>query len=99
MEKIIKTTSSDKKESLYAENIILNNRTNLHIDGILEVISTSETGLLMKLKDSTLSITGTEIHIAKLDIDSGILEATGRFLSFEYGSKHTNIFKRLFKWN
>jgi hypothetical protein len=97
MEKIINTQSKDKKENHYSENIILNNRTHLHIDGIIEIISTSETGLLMKLKDTSLTVSGTDIHISKLDIDSGVLEADGNFLNFKYGNKSGNIFKRIFK--
>lgn len=93
-----KTIISDKKEltNKYNENIILSNRKNLQIDGIIEVISTSDTFLNLKLKDTNLSISGENIHICKLDVNSGTLEAEGYFSLFKYG-KSINIFKRVFK--
>lgn len=96
MEKIVNTLTKEKKKITYNENIILTNRKNLHIDGIVEIISTSENGLCMKLKDTILNILGENIHITKLDVTTGILEADGNFLNIKYG-KSANIFKRLFK--
>lgn len=96
MEKIINTTSKDKPDVIYHENIILNNRKNLHIDGVVEIISTSENSLYMKLKDTFLSVSGENIHITKLDVSTGIIEADGKFLNFKYG-KTGNILKRIFK--
>lgn len=97
MEKIINiSTTKEKKETHYNENITLTNRTNLHIDGITEIISTAENGLCMKINDTILSIVGENIHITKLDISTGILEADGNFNNIKYG-KNSNIFKRIFK--
>ena len=97
MEKTIYTLSKDKKDVLINENLTLNNRKNLHIDGIQEVVATSENNLSLKLKDMFLNITGENIHITKLDISTGILEADGEFTNIKYG-KSSNILKRLFKW-
>lgn len=93
-----KTTTilKENKTATINELLSLSNRNTLHLSGILEVISTSDNELYLKLKDTTLSITGTNIHISKLDVQSGDLEATGNFDSIKYG-KSKNIFKRLFK--
>jgi sporulation protein YabP len=96
MEKTINTLSKDKKEITYNENITLANRRSLHIDGIIEIISTSENNLNMKMKDTFLNIIGENIHITKLDISTGILEAEGNFINIKYG-KNSNILKRFFK--
>lgn len=93
MEKIVnqeKTTTSN-------ELLSLTNRKNLKLEGIIEVLATSDTNLTLKLKDTTLCITGENINILKLDVNTGLLEAEGKFNNFRYG-KGGNIFKRIFKW-
>lgn len=90
-----KTISNDK--STENELLILSNRKSLRLEGIVEIISTSDTALTLKLKDTTLCILGENINITKLDITTGILEANGKFVSIKYGVKSGNIFKRLFK--
>ena len=89
-----KTTTTDTKVQ---ENLSLTNRKVLKMDGVSEIISSSETGLYIKLSNTSLSITGQNMHITKLDVNSGILEVEGLIDSIKYG-KSANIFKRLFKW-
>lgn len=93
-----KTFNIEKKDNNqhYNENITLTNRKELHLNGIIEIISTSDNSLYLKLKDTHLCISGENIHICKLDVNAGTLEAEGNFLSFKYG-KTGNIFKRVFK--
>lgn len=90
-----KTISNEK--NIDNELIILTNRKNLKLEGIVEIISTSETSLILKLKDTTLAILGENIIISKIDITTGILEANGKFNDIKYGIKSSNFFKRLFK--
>lgn len=96
MEKTINSMSKENKDIISNESLILNNRKQLHIDGIIEIISTSENSLCMKLKNTILNINGENIHITKLDITTGILEADGNFTNIKYGNP-SNIFKRIFK--
>ena len=79
------------------ENLTLTNRKLLKLEGIVEINSSSETLLSAKLKDTTLTITGQNIHITRLDITLGQLDIEGNIECIKYG-KSTNIFKRLFKW-
>lgn len=94
MEKI--TSLENKNSNIVSENLSLNNRKHLKLDGINEIIATSENYLNLRLKDTTLYICGENINILKLDVDQGILEAEGKFNSFKYGA-NKNIFKRIFK--
>lgn len=94
MEKIVKEDSQNKNAM---ESILLNNRKYLKLEGIVEVISTSDTAINLKLKDTSLFISGEQISILKLDINSGILEAEGKFALIKFG-KSGNFLKRLFKW-
>lgn len=93
MEKIVKEDS--QKNAM--ESILLNNRKYLKLEGIVEVISTSDTAINLKLKDTSLFISGEQINILKLDINSGVLEAEGKFALIKFG-KSGNFLKRLFKW-
>lgn len=90
MEKVVNLSNSVN------ENLCLGNRKSLNLEGIVEILASSENNLIVKLKDTTLYISGTGINIQKLDINSGILQAEGSFDCIKYG-KSGNIFKRLFK--
>lgn len=94
MEKI---TNQENKSNNIQENLILNNRKNLKLEGIVEVLATSDSILNLKLKDTNLVISGENINILKLDVNLGILEAEGKFDAFKFG-KSANLFKRIFKW-
>ena len=79
-------------------SIILNNRTNLTLTGISEIISSNDKQLLLKTNNTHLTITGNDINITKLIVETGDLEATGRFHSIIYsGREKKNFLKRLFK--
>jgi len=79
------------------ENLNLSNRKNLKLEGIVEIKSSSENFLLVKLKDTSLSISGQNMHITRLDVSLGLLDIEGEIDCIKYGKK-TNFFKRLFKW-
>lgn len=93
MEKI---TNQENKSNNIQENLILNNRKNLKLEGIVEVLATSDSILNLKLKDTNLVVSGENINILKLDVNLGILEAEGKFDAFKFG-KSANLFKRIFK--
>ena len=93
MEKPITQTQEKNKIS---ETLSLQNRNILKLEGIVEILSTCETFLNIKLKDTSLLINGQNMHITKLDVSSGVLEVEGQIDSIKYG-KQANIFKRIFK--
>lgn len=88
-----KESSSKTKAN---ESLTLYSRQDLKLEGVVEVLSSSDSEINVKLCDTTLQILGTNINITKLDVTSGNLDATGEFSKINYG-KSTNIFKRLFK--
>jgi len=91
-----KTNNTSIEKIKVNENLTLTNRTNLKLEGIVEILSSSETLLNIKLKDTHLCINGQNMHITKLDISTGLLEVNGSVDSIKYG-KSGNIFKRIFK--
>ena len=92
MEKTTNNQQNPKNQFLSLEN-----RRKLHLSGITEIISSSDTNLAIKLKDDLLTISGSDINIQKLDVELGILDAEGQFDKMIY-NRESNIFKRLFKW-
>jgi len=92
-EKMEKQTNTTSKIN---ESLTLVNREKLTLEGIVEVISSSDTQLNIKLKDTLLVIQGQNLNIAKLDICSGFLDINGLITSIKYG-KSGNIFKRIFQ--
>lgn len=92
MEKIEKIN----EKNTISENLTLTNRKTLKLEGIVEINSSNETLLSVKLKDTTLTITGQNMHISRLDVNLGILDIDGNIDCIKYG-KNPNIFKRIFK--
>ena len=91
-----KTVNQDKQNTNLSESLILSNRKNLKLEGVIEVLSTSDSNLYLKMKDTSLQITGENINILKLDVNTSSLEAEGKFICIKYGSSK-NLFKRIFK--
>lgn len=89
--------NSTEKTKIH-ESIVLTNRKTLKMEGIIEVNSSSETLLSAKLKDTTITISGQNLKITRLDVNLGLLDIEGNIDSIKYG-KSSSIFKRLFKWN
>lgn len=89
-------TIIQEKSSQLNEKIILINRNKLSLEGIIEVISSSENSIYIKVQDNHMTILGSNMHIEKLDVDNKILECSGNFECIKYG-KNGNIFKRIFK--
>lgn len=86
----------DHLSKITDENLILTNRKTLQLEGITEVIATSESNLYLKLKNTNLQITGSNITITKLDVEKGILEANGNFDTIKYG-KTGGFLRKIFK--
>ena len=87
--------NSNEKSKIH-ENLELINRKTLKIEGIVEVNSSSENLLSAKLKDTTITITGQNLKITRLDVNLGHLDIEGDIDCIKYG-KTANIFKRIFK--
>ena len=88
--------STSPNKTKHIENLTLNNRQLLKLDGIVEFLSSSENQVSVKLFDTNMNISGQNLHIAKLDIESGYAEISGEIECIKYG-KIGNIFKRIFK--
>jgi len=81
-----------------SHQILLQNRNNVTMTGITRVDSTSENSVDVMIGDTPLEILGNNIHVLKLDVEKGILELEGNFVSIKYDVKDKkNFVQRLFR--
>ncbi len=85
-----------KQTEVVNNKITLDNRNKLAITGVSKMVSSNETLLVMQVKSTKLTVSGKAIKIEKLDIENGLLEASGEFDSIKYND-NGGIFKRIFK--
>ena len=80
-------------------NVIMENRKHLSVSGVDEVESFDELEIVAVTSGGSLIIRGSELHIDKLDLDSGELSITGLItdLCYEEVSKSQSLWARLFK--
>lgn len=88
----------NNKEKLEPVNnkIMIDNRNKISITGITQVLSSNESYINMLVKTTKLMVQGKDLHIEKLDIENGMLEASGTIDSVKYSGQE-GIIKRIFK--
>ena len=86
------------EEKVGIHKLNLTDRNNINISGVLKVLSSNNNGIILKLKDSNLSLSGSELSIDSFS--DGQILITGTLDSLKY-SKTSKIkegfFKRIFK--
>ncbi len=74
----------------------LENRKKISLTGVSEVISTNDSNITGKLAGTKFYVNGKNIQITKLDIEQGIVEATGTIDSIKFGQT-SSLIKRIFQ--
>lgn len=89
----------EKKQNnnMSTSRLVLENQKKITVTGIVEVTSSNDSTLTAKLNKGNIFILGANIHITKLDVEQGLLEAEGNFNQIKYNNKNDNIFKRIFR--
>ena len=94
----LRSPLNKEEHTISQSNIILNNQSKLIMTGVQEVYSTNDKILILKSNNKKLTITGTNLNITKLLVDTGELEANGTIDCIKYSaSNQGNLLKRLFK--
>lgn len=84
-------------------NITINNREDIKMSGILDVLSFDEELVICQSDIGVLVLKGAELHVKKLDLDNGVLELTGYIMGLQYEQDHVlsknkpSIFSKIFK--
>jgi len=97
---ITENKNNQKAEKTFNESqLVLKNRTNLTLSGVEKVYETNENKIQLKVSNSNLLITGENLNISRLDVESGNVSVEGEINELKYLSNESkgNIFKKLFK--
>ena len=76
------------------------NRERLDVTSALEILSSSEKEVFVRLEKEVLQVFGEDLKINKLIPESKTLNITGKINGINYISKMAkkSIFKKVFKW-
>ncbi len=92
---------NDKQEKItLPNNIILKDRAELSVSGVTDMDSFDENTVIAYTDLGELTISGNNIHIEKLNIDTGELIITGKISSLTYldqAPKSTSFFSKVFR--
>lgn len=97
---ITENKNNQKAEKTFNESqLVLKNRTNLTLSGVEKVYETNENKIQLKVSNSNFLITGENLNISRLDVESGNVSVEGKINELKYLSNESkgNIFKKLFK--
>ena len=89
----------DKNRTVVPHNIILEGRKVLRMSGVQDVDSFDEQTVIAFTDMGELTVRGEDIHISKLNIDTGELSLEGNFYALSYAdsTKQGGFFSKLFK--
>ena len=90
----------EKKSAKLPHNLILKGRKDLSISGVLDVDSFDESTVVAYTELGELTIKGQNLHINKIDLDSGDLELEGNIGCLEYledKAAENGFFSKLFR--
>jgi len=86
----------EQRVGIHKINLI--DRNNLIITGVVKVINSNSSGVILKLKDTDLSIAGVNLTIESFS--DGQISLTGTLDSLKYSKSNKikeSFFKRIFK--
>lgn len=82
-------------------SISLKDRKEMRIDGVTEVLSFDDRSVVLKTQCGDMAIDGTDLKIAVLEIDAGIVVLSGTVSGVYYYEQSTkekrSLAKRLFR--
>ena len=91
---------ADDKRNYMNHKIVIVERENITVNGVTEVLSFDEEGIMCASDLGLIIIRGNNLHIGRLDLDARVLTAEGAVDAVEYADGPVGgggIFKRLFR--
>ncbi len=90
----------DNRTLKLPHNIILEDRKNLTVSGVVDIDSFDEQIIILYTDMGELTVRGYDLHINKLNVDTGELTVEGDISSLSYAETKQSsggVFSRLFK--
>lgn len=92
--------AEEKKILKTQHNVIMENRRSLTISGVMDIDSFDEQTVIVFTEQGELTIKGVNLHINKIDVDSGDLLMEGEVDSLSYADNEPNkggLLSKLFR--
>lgn len=92
--------AEEKRILKMQHNIIMENRKNLTVTGVMDIDSFDESTVVVFTEQGELTIKGENLHINKIDVDSGDLMMEGDVDSLAYSDNQPQkggLFAKLFR--
>ena len=93
--------AEEKKVFKTAHNIIIESRRNVTVSGVMDIDSFDDESVILFTELGELTIKGVNLHINKIDVNSGDLTMEGEIDSFSYSEnrpqKGGGFFAKLFR--
>lgn len=90
----------DKRVVKMQHNIIMENRKNLTITGVMDIDSFDEQTVVVFTEVGEITVKGDNLHINKIDVDTGDLLMEGEINSISYSDNQPQkggLFSKLFR--
>lgn len=93
----------EEKTGIRPHTCLLQDRTNVSLTGVREVVSFDENQVVMDTDQGLLTLKGKELHVSRLTVERGELDVEGTVDSMVYSSNEAyrkagqSVFARLFK--
>ena len=69
-------------------NIVINNRSEIEIKGIRDIISYDNEKVIFKLSDSSLALFGENFVVKKVDVENGWALVLGKLYSLSFSNSN-----------
>ena len=94
--------AEDVRRGALKHRVSLDERENITVTGVTELISFDEESIVCDTQMGVMVIHGSQMHITRLDLESGIVEAKGSMDSIEYTQmsmfdQKGGLLKRIFR--
>lgn len=86
-----------EKKPQTEHKLVLENRAEMSLTGVLEVVSFTENEISLKTVCGDMLIRGDGLNIGKLNTDTGELAVCGTVASIKYNKPKGGLFEGLFK--
>lgn len=93
----------EEKAGIRPHTCLLQNRANVNLTGVREVVSFDENQVVMDTDLGLLTLKGKELHVSRLTVERGEVDVEGTIDSMAYSSNEAyrkagqSVFARLFK--
>lgn len=92
--------NDEKNKTISCHTLLIENREKLSLTGVTDVDSFDDTLITAYTEDSRLTVTGSLLHISKLNIDEGELWVEGQIDAISYSENNAvkaGIFGKIFR--